>query len=323
MGKKASAADNRAQNARSRSRGDGREAGTVSKITTRSKAASTRPAAKATPAPPPKPTPQTNQTKAAAANAKKQATLAAATTYAQGRPKTTEVESVPSSEVALREQLARVEAALEATKDKAAHFESKAAAEEEKAAKSLERALCAESRCDKLQQRAAACSEAEASAIAARERAARAEAKVEVLLDMQDKMPEQVRSIVQSIMMLSNRRGSGRTGGHFTPVKLELEDPSGPRRSQGCLPIADFEAQTCGVSMSKVSVSGSANQVSGSSDLDTEALLDFYSHGSVGDSVMDDASREDLKSQPARGAISSLKGVLQRAAAVGTRSFQS
>eukprot|EP00933_Yihiella_yeosuensis_P050537 TRINITY_DN48343_c0_g1_i1.p1 TRINITY_DN48343_c0_g1~~TRINITY_DN48343_c0_g1_i1.p1 ORF type:complete len:288 (-),score=100.99 TRINITY_DN48343_c0_g1_i1:104-967(-) len=221
-----------------------------------------------------------------------------------------------SMESQLREELAAMKAQLEAVQEKAGFYQAKSDAIEQKSSQLMERAARAEGQAQELRQRAELADVAERNVSRANERAAKAEAIAEVLRGQQDNMPAMVGSIVQSMMMLRDRRRMGVSGGALMPVKIEMEDAlSSAGRSGGPLPITDLESAEA----------SSQSQSSKSPENTKDALLDFYGAGSTAEAPKDAKARATTQSRAqsfapmSRGAIGGLKGVLARAAGVGGR----
>ncbi|CAJ1340526.1 unnamed protein product [Effrenium voratum] len=180
--------------------------------------------AKTAPKPAPKP--------AAKSNAKGQPP-------ARGKSQQREVGMAPSRAVdaeVLREAFIQREAQLESALQKAQHLESRAEAERRKAEEAQKRAAVAEACVKELRERAARAEALQLEVAQAQARAAHAEAKAEVLSEIQENfqrnIPEMVRSIASTVLECTGRRGHKRLAG--TPgfrgvrTKLEIEDSCEP-----------------------------------------------------------------------------------------------
>ncbi|CAE7162878.1 XBAT34 [Symbiodinium pilosum] len=156
-------------------------------------------------------------------------------------------------EVSLREALIRKEAQLEVALQKAGDMEQKAVLEQRRAEEAVVRAAFAEGQADELRQRAARVEELQLEVAQKEARAADAEARAEVLSQMQDKlqrtMPDMVKSIAESIMFCRGPRDKvlldsatgGLPGFRGVRAKLELEDSPGSMKSSSPIPLVDAE----------------------------------------------------------------------------------
>ncbi|CAJ1340527.1 unnamed protein product [Effrenium voratum] len=136
----------------------------------------------------------------------------------------------------LREAFIQREAQLESALQKAQHLESRAEAERRKAEEAQKRAAVAEACVKELRERAARAEALQLEVAQAQARAAHAEAKAEVLSEIQENfqrnIPEMVRSIASTVLECTGRRGHKRLAG--TPgfrgvrTKLEIEDSCEP-----------------------------------------------------------------------------------------------
>eukprot|EP00435_Cladocopium_sp_Y103_P072848 s699_g41.t1 len=136
------------------------------------------------------------------------------------------------AEVQLRASYAAKQAQLEEALRKAQEMETVACAERSKAVEAEKRAAAAEAFLQEVRERASRAEALQLEVAQAQARAAHAEAKAEVLSELQESfqrnVPEMVRSIAQTIVDCSNRRRNTRSlaCSQFRGVmpKLELED---------------------------------------------------------------------------------------------------
>lgn len=135
------------------------------------------------------------------------------------------------AEVQLRASYAAKQAQLEEALRKAQEMETVAYAERSKAVEAEKRAAAAEAFLQEVRERASRAEALQLEVAQAQARAAHAEAKAEVLSELQESfqrnVPEMVRSIAQTIVDCSSRRRNTRalaTGFRGVMPKLELED---------------------------------------------------------------------------------------------------
>eukprot|EP00439_Symbiodinium_sp_Y106_P069123 s2917_g11.t2 len=155
-------------------------------------------------------------------------------------------------EVRLREALVRKEAQLELAMQKAGDMEQKAVLEQRRAEEAVRRAAFAEGQAEELRQRASRVEELQLEMAHKEARAADAEARAEVLGQMQEKfqrtLPDMVKSIAEGMVLCRGRRDSslcdsaGISGFRGVAAKLELEDSPGSLKSNpAAIPLLDAE----------------------------------------------------------------------------------
>lgn len=155
-------------------------------------------------------------------------------------------------EVRLREALVRKEAQLELAMQKAGDMEQKAVLEQRRAEEAVRRAAFAEGQAEELRQRASRVEELQLEVAHKEARAADAEARAEVLGQMQEKfqrtLPDMVKSIAEGMVLCRGRRDSalcdsaGISGFRGVAAKLELEDSPGSLKSNpATIPLLDAE----------------------------------------------------------------------------------